>query len=77
MCKGMVFNIQKFSIHDGPGIRTTVFLKAVRFAAAGVPIRSLSFQRHRYYMMHLFVYRMAHVYRHVRSRQFKERAAVL
>lgn len=25
--KGIVFNIQKFSIHDGPGIRTTVFLK--------------------------------------------------
>ena len=24
---GCVFNIQKFSIHDGPGIRTTVFLK--------------------------------------------------
>lgn len=24
---GMVFDIQKFSIHDGPGIRTTVFLK--------------------------------------------------
>ena len=27
MCKGIIFNIQKFSIHDGPGIRTTVFLK--------------------------------------------------
>lgn len=27
MTKGIVFNIQKFSIHDGPGIRTTVFLK--------------------------------------------------
>lgn len=27
MSKGIVFNIQKFSIHDGPGIRTTVFLK--------------------------------------------------
>lgn len=27
MCKGITFNIQKFSIHDGPGIRTTVFLK--------------------------------------------------
>lgn len=25
--KGTVFNIQRFSIHDGPGIRTTVFLK--------------------------------------------------
>lgn len=25
--KGTVFNIQKFSLHDGPGIRTVVFLK--------------------------------------------------
>jgi pyruvate formate lyase activating enzyme len=25
--KGLVFNIQKFSLHDGPGIRTTVFMK--------------------------------------------------
>ncbi|MDR2374969.1 MAG: glycyl-radical enzyme activating protein [Treponema sp.] len=29
MCgdSGLIFNIQRFSIHDGPGIRTTVFLK--------------------------------------------------
>ncbi len=29
--RGMVFDIQKFSIHDGPGIRTTVFLKGCSF----------------------------------------------
>lgn len=25
--KGTIFNIQRFSLHDGPGIRTTIFLK--------------------------------------------------
>lgn len=25
--EGLIFNIQRFSIHDGPGIRTTVFMK--------------------------------------------------
>ena len=27
MDKAMIFDIQKFSIHDGPGIRTTIFFK--------------------------------------------------
>lgn len=27
MSKGIIFNIQKFSTNDGPGVRTTVFLK--------------------------------------------------
>lgn len=30
--KGLVFNIQKFSIQDGPGIRTTVFMKGCPLA---------------------------------------------
>ncbi len=25
--KGLIYNIQRYSLHDGPGIRTTVFLK--------------------------------------------------
>ena len=41
--KGIVFNIQKFSIHDGPGVRTTV----VPSAASGAPTRSPSFQEYR------------------------------
>lgn len=28
--RGRIFNIQRFSIHDGPGIRTIVFLKGCR-----------------------------------------------
>jgi pyruvate formate lyase activating enzyme len=34
LVKGLVFDIQKFSVNDGPGIRTTVFLK-------GCPLRCL------------------------------------
>lgn len=30
--RGLVFNIQKFSLHDGPGIRTTVFVKGCSLA---------------------------------------------
>ena len=25
--KGKIFDIKRFAVHDGPGIRTTVFLK--------------------------------------------------
>lgn len=34
MCSAMVFNIQRFSVHDGPGIRTTIFLKGCNLRCA-------------------------------------------
>ena len=34
MLTGRVFNVQRFSVHDGPGIRTTVFLKGCPLACA-------------------------------------------
>jgi hypothetical protein len=36
---GIIFDIQRYSIHDGPGIRTVVFSRAVRSAARGAAIR--------------------------------------
>ena len=32
--QGLIFNIQRFSIHDGPGIRTTVFFKGCNLKCA-------------------------------------------
>jgi pyruvate formate lyase activating enzyme len=34
MESGLIFNIQKYSVHDGPGIRTTVFLKGCPLCCA-------------------------------------------
>jgi len=34
MESGLVFNIQKYSLHDGPGIRSTVFLKGCPLCCA-------------------------------------------
>ncbi len=33
-CAGLVFHIQRFSLQDGPGLRTTVFLKGCPLACA-------------------------------------------
>ena len=34
MPTGMIFNVQRFSLHDGPGLRTTVFMKGCRLNCA-------------------------------------------
>lgn len=37
-----IFNIQRYSLNDGQGIRTVVFLKVVRIPARGAPTLNLS-----------------------------------
>jgi pyruvate formate lyase activating enzyme len=34
MVRGLVFNVQRFCLHDGPGIRTVVFLKGCQLRCA-------------------------------------------
>ena len=34
MPSGLVFNVQRFSLQDGPGVRTTVFMKGCPLACA-------------------------------------------
>ena len=34
---GLVFDIQRFCTHDGPGVRTTVFLKGCPLDCVCVP----------------------------------------
>lgn len=57
MIKGNVFNIQKYSLHDGPGIRTTIFMK-------GCPLKciwchnpeSFSLEKQNIYTEHLCIH---------------------
>ena len=40
--KGTIFDVRRFATHDGDGIRTTFFFKAVRYFVRGVTIPKAS-----------------------------------
>ena len=51
---GFIYNIQRYCIHDGPGIRTDVFFKGCNFRCPWCanpeslnPIRELAFKAHK------------------------------
>lgn len=48
--KGLVFDIKRFAVHDGAGIRTTVFLKGCPFVVNGVKIQKDWIINSRYYI---------------------------
>lgn len=50
-----ILNIQKYSIHDGPGIRTTIFLKVVYYHVYGVIIQKVKVMRENLCIMLKFV----------------------
>lgn len=62
--KGCIFNIQKFSTNDGPGIRTTVFLRVARCTAAGVPIPNHKLRSRKFFGIYQNVYVANNVFRH-------------
>ena len=67
--KGMIFNIQKFSVNDGPGIEQLYFLKDVHFIVPGVPIQRVSIQKCRYYGIWKNVSAAIIVWKSVRKRR--------
>ena len=67
---GTVFNIQHYCIHDGPGIRTGIFLKGVRFTACGAPIRNLRLSIRKFFGMPVNVTSVKHALKHVQIMLF-------
>lgn len=73
MEKGLIFNIQKFSIHDGPGIRTTVFFKGCPLKCNGVLILNPNYINYKYFMTLKNVFIVRNVYLIVQNKQFKKK----
>lgn len=72
MSKGIIFNIQKFSIHDGPGIRTTIFFKGCPLKCAWCSNPESQLEKFRFYMIKINVVIVLHVLIHVNNMQFHQ-----
>lgn len=70
MENSLITNIQKYSIHDGEGTRTTVFLRDVRFPVSGVTIRKRSRIKKDYCFMRNDVQDVEHVWKNAHRMRF-------
>lgn len=54
--KALVFDIKRFAVHDGFGLRTTVFLKGVHCVVNGVKIQKDYLQKEGYFISKIVVF---------------------
>ena len=76
MEKGLIFNIQKFSIHDGPGIRTTVFFKGCPLNVNGVQILNPNYISYKYFMTLKNVFIVRNVYLTAQNKQLLKKKTI-
>lgn len=76
MEKGLIFNIQKFSIHDGPGIRTTVFFKGCPLKCNGVQILNPNYISYKYFMTLKNVFIVRNVYLTAQNKQLLKKKTI-
>ena len=57
--KALVFDIKRFAVHDGDGIRTTISLKVVPFIVYGVKIPRVYHHKDNLFIFKTIVYIVA------------------
>ena len=76
MEKGLIFNIQKFSIHDGPGIRTTVFFKGCPLKCKWCSNLNPNYISYKYFMTLKNVFIVRNVYLTAQNKQLLKKKTI-
>lgn len=71
--RGRIFAVKPFAVHDGNGIRTTVFLRVARCGADGAIIRRDCLLRRNSRFLHPSVFLAARAWMYVRREPFYRR----
>ena len=77
MKQPLVTNIQKYSIHDGTGIRTTVFFRGAHWLVNGAIIRRLRVIKKKFCFMRIGVWIVVSAGRCVRDMRIQSAAKMI